>query len=527
MGMLNDTELQFLSIVSEINYVNPFLAKRIDLEREALGSEFDDSKADWNLYGDDPGYGQENTIKIIDRTYRIILRMNALFHKGEQTSEKEKALYEDAALFSVYHTYVQKFKEAIVSPQKKQQHAYFKEFNQFWNFLFDIPGIQFSKKHDAEHMFACFFQIRRAFYYIFRAIMGRSAIAAALRASVWTSIFTHDMRRYHRTYYKRMNDFTTLILGPTGSGKELVARAIGFSRYIPFNGNTWMFEKDFFETFFPINLSALPSTLVESELFGHRKGAFTGALDNRKGWLENCPEEGSVFLDEIGELDPLVQVKLLRVIQDRTFQPIGSTKTSSFKGKIIAATNRNVHMAMEQGDFREDFYYRLCSDIITTPSLYRQIEESTDVLWDLVNYISFLVAGEEAHALAAEVKSVIEHHLGLNYAWPGNIRELEQCVRSVMIRREYQPAAASEKNETPQLKNIFEKDDMTLADVNCHYCRYVYSLTGSYVETARRLKVDRRTVKKYVETAQQKTYGKRLHPFKTLPTNEKGRSIGV
>ena len=264
MSLLNDADRRFLEIVSEINYVNPFLTKRIELEREALGSDFDNAKADWNLYGDDPAFGQENTIKIVDKTYRLILMLNEHFYKGKRVSDKELELYEAAALFAVYHTYVQKFKEAIVTPKKKQKYHYFSEFNEFWNFLFDIPGYRFPKKDEAKHMFACFFQIRRAFYYIFRAIMGRSTIAADLRASVWTSIFTHDMRRYHRTYFKHMNDFTTLILGPTGSGKELVARAIGYSRYIPFHGATFEFENDFFETFFPINLSALPSTLVES-----------------------------------------------------------------------------------------------------------------------------------------------------------------------------------------------------------------------------------------------------------------------
>lgn len=152
------------------------------------------------------------------------------------------------------------------------------------------------------------------------------------------------MRRYRRTSYQQMGDFATLIIGPTGSGKELVARAIGLSRYIPFNAASLKFEHDFSETFFPINLSALPSTLVESELFGHRRGAFTGALEHRKGWLEVCPPVGTVFLDEIGELDSLVQVKLLRVLQTRTFNRLGATDTITFRGKIVAATHRNIHV---------------------------------------------------------------------------------------------------------------------------------------------------------------------------------------
>ena len=125
MKFLKDTDRRFLEIVSEINYVNPFLNKRIDLEREALDADFDNTKADWNLYGDDPAFGQENTIKIVDKTYRLILMLKDKLKKGYQASDKELELYEDASIFAVYHTYVQKFKEAIVDPKKKQIHDYF------------------------------------------------------------------------------------------------------------------------------------------------------------------------------------------------------------------------------------------------------------------------------------------------------------------------------------------------------------------------------------------------------------------
>jgi transcriptional regulator with PAS, ATPase and Fis domain len=295
-----------------------------------------------------------------------------------------------------------------------------------------------------------------------------------------------------------MGDFSTLIIGPTGSGKELVARAIGFSRYISFNPKSLRFEKDFSGIFFPINLSALPSTLVESELFGHRRGAFTGALEDRKGWLATCPPEGTVFLDEIGELDPLIQVKLLRVIQVRKFQQLGTTNEAVFHGKIIAATHRDIHHSMEQGTFRKDFYYRLCSDIITTPSLHQQISEAPDVLGDLVLYIAQRVAGPEGETIAGEVLSWIHNQLGLEYSWPGNIRELEQCVRSVMIRREYRPAAKQGEGQDDRMMISLREGVLTLEEICRLYCTHIYAGVGSYVETARRLKIDRRTVKKYV-----------------------------
>ena len=199
--------------------------------------------------------------------------------------------------------------------------------------FFEIDGVHFPTKHDPRHTFACFRQIQRAFDQIFRDIIGGSMPAARLRASIWQSIFTHDMRRYRRTLYGRMGEFATLITGPSGTGKELAARAIAQSRYVPFNEPRMAFADDELVTFYPINISALSPTLVESELFGHRRGSFTGAMEDRKGWLEACPVLGSVFLDELGELDLSIQVKLLRVIETRTFHPVGETVTRQFRGK--------------------------------------------------------------------------------------------------------------------------------------------------------------------------------------------------
>jgi DNA-binding NtrC family response regulator len=191
-------------------------------------------------------------------------------------------------------------------------------------------------------------------------------------------------------------------------------------------------------------------------------------------------------------------VKLLRVIQARTYQRLGTTKDSKFRGKIVAATHRDIHRSMESGEFRRDFYYRLCSDIITTPSLQEQISETPEVLGDLVAYISQRVAGSEGEAVASEALAWIQDKLGSDYPWPGNIRELEQCVRNVMIRREYHPAAGRVGGRENQLQAALREGSLTLEQLCRIYCTHIYSRTGSYVETARRLKIDRRTVKKYV-----------------------------
>ena len=298
-----------------------------------------------------------------------------------------------------------------------------------------------------------------------------------------------------------MSDIATLVTGESGTGKELVAQAIALSGYIPFRQKRKQFEIDLGQAFFPLNLSALAPTLVESELFGHRRGAFTSALSDRKGFLAVCPALGTVFLDEIGDLDPAIQVKLLRVLQTRTFQPLGETKSQSFEGKIVAATNRDLATEMRSGRFREDLYYRLCSDLITTPSLKEQLRDAPDDLHDLVLFIARRVIGkggrEEAETVTEEVIAWITNYLGLDYDWPGNVRELEQCVRNIVIRKEYRPTLVG--TDASSFVVDLESATLTAEELLEKYCAAVYERTGNYLETARRLGLDRRTVKSKVE----------------------------
>jgi transcriptional regulator with PAS, ATPase and Fis domain len=297
-----------------------------------------------------------------------------------------------------------------------------------------------------------------------------------------------------------MGDITTLITGPSGTGKELVARAIGLSRYIPFDPRAKRFATDFTGCFYPINLSALSPTLIESELFGHKKGAFTGAIADRAGFFELCPADGAVFLDEIGDLDPAIQVKLLRVLQTRVFQRIGDAADRRFEGKVIAATNRDPAKEMQRGRFREDLYYRLCSDIIVTPPLKDQIESSPEQLHNLLLFITRRVAGpEEAETLAEEVAEWIRGNLDPDYAWPGNVRELEQCARNIMIRKAYQPSEAHAAKPREGFLDAVRACSLTVEELVRQYCTLVYAETGSYQETSRRLNLDRRTVKTRVD----------------------------
>jgi DNA-binding NtrC family response regulator len=502
MPFLSAKERALVQAVSELAYCNPFLPERVALERTALGSEFIEGEPVWSLPVDEPERPRANAWLISQRVEFILEQLRGRLSVGTAAHPDDLVLYEDAVVHLLYHRYYQQFFDATfrTTPEASGRWRFYTEFLASWSRFLAIDGVSFPTRHEPRHAFACFRQIQRAFEQILRDIIGNSMPAARLRASVWQSIFTHDMRRYRRTLFEHMADFATLITGPSGTGKELAARAIAQSPYVPFDDRKLAFADDNAESFFPINISALSPTLVESELFGHRRGAFTGAIVDRKGWLEMCPRTGSVFLDELGDLDPAIQVKLLRVIETRTFHPVGDTVSKRFPGKLIAATNRDLESEIQNGRFREDLYYRLCSDQIATPSLAAQFADSPSVLRELVVYMARKIAGAEGDELGDEVITWIEEHLEPDYAWPGNYRELEQCVKNVLIRREYRPSRSADGNVADDFARDIRGGKLTAEELLSHYCAIVYADTGSYEETARRLKIDRRTVKSKVET---------------------------
>jgi transcriptional regulator with AAA-type ATPase domain len=497
---LNSTERGLLEAVSRLAYANPFLPERVECERAVLGAEFVEGEPVWSYRAEDPE-PRANVWRISARLEPLIEELRRRLERGARAAEGDLVLYEDAVLHALYQRCYQHFYDAGFGAAQTSagRWRFYSTFLADWKHFFVMEGVRLPSGHEPRHTFACFRQIQRAFEITFRDVIGSSLAAARLRASIWQSIFTHDMRRYRRTLYARMSEFATLITGPSGTGKELAARAIAESRYVPFDDRKLSFEADGEQAFFPINISALSPTLVESELFGHRRGAFTGAIADRKGWLETCPESGSVFLDELGDLDPEIQVKLLRVIETRSFHSVGETAARRFRGKLIAATNRDLAAAMSAGRFREDLYYRLCSDLIVTPPLAEQVAGSPAVLRELVYYMAQRVAGSEGEAFAPEVLAWIEKNLGTGYGWPGNYRELEQCVKNVLIRRNYRPARAAAPDALGEFLEGARTGRLTASALLSRYVTLAFHRTGSYEETARQLELDRRTVKAKVD----------------------------
>lgn len=500
MALFDAAGAALAETVSRLVYCNPFLPERLDLERAALGPEYvaqAGMEETLHMRPGEPATIATNVERLLERLRSLVDPARERLAGGANASAGERRLYEDVALFLLYHEYHLPFRAwigAALEGKAEKRVAFYGEFEERARFLLAIPDVALPHADPPAHLFAFFFQLNRAFVNIYQFIVGGSLATAKLRGSIWQSIFTHDLGRFRRVLYDRLGDISTLITGPSGTGKELVARAVGMSRYIPFDPRARTFEDDFVASFHPLNLSAMSPTLIESELFGHRRGAFTGAVEDRVGWFETCSPRGSVFLDEVGDLDASIQVKLLRVLQSRSFQRLGETAGRTFDGKLIAATNRDLGAAMRDGTVRQDFYYRLCSDLITTPCLKDQLAGSAEELENLIDHVARRLAGVEAEALTAEVMHWVERELGLDYDWPGNFRELEQCVRNVLIRREYRPAPRA-AGEAPGFLAAAAAGLLTADELLKEYCRLVYGKTKSFSETARRLNLDRRTVR--------------------------------
>lgn len=503
-------ERRILSAIAQLATSNPFLQDRIEHERNALGKEFVLYSDVWHLDGQLAAMNP-NIHRLSRVAEELATELRGRLAQGATASEEDLRLYEGFVRYLLFYRFAPEFtrliedREAGKTTQRKL--SFYPRLAEDFAHFFEIPGVAFPFEVDAAHLMAWGFQVRRAFHHVFFQIYGGSGAIAALRGATWQAIFTHDIERYRRSLYSRMADIPALVLGESGSGKELVARAIGLSRYIPFDPERQTFVEDYADGYHAVNLAALSSSLIESELFGHRRGAFTGAQEDRAGWLESCGPLGSIFLDEIGDLDPSLQVKLLRVLQSRTFQRIGETEERRFEGKIIAATNRDLEVEMAAGRFREDLYYRLCANVIRTPSLRQQLADDPDELARLVGVVSKRIVGpEESVSLSAEVLERIASELPPDYAWPGNVRELEQCVRSVLVQGAYLPprtgalASATGVASGAGVASSILTGEASAEDLLREYTTRVYARVGSYEAAARVLGLDRRTVKAKIDS---------------------------
>ncbi len=479
------TSREFLQIVSQTSFINPFSDEYAVQQRRIANC--------------DASVTEEEQVRLMVARWND--HLHALNAAGvtnlKQVAGEDRELLQYAFLYEIYHRFLSGFDQLITDQMAAGDRAVGVPFASKALALFSRRGFEAA---EARRYFAIFYQVRRAYYFIDRGLIGRSPCMQQLRLHLWNNVFTHNIRWYERYLWNRMEDFSTMLLGETGTGKGAAAAAIGRSGFIPFDEKRDCFAESFTRGFVSLNLSQFPETLIESELFGHKKGAFTGAVEEHEGVLARCSPHGAIFLDEIGDATIPVQIKLLQVLQERTFSPVGSHEKERFRGRVIAATNRPLDQLRATGQFRDDFYYRLCSDVITVPPLRQRIAEDTRELDDLVAHLVLRLTGETSPEAVGMVQAALDTGLGRNYPWPGNVRELEQAVRRILLTRHY---AGDHKAVAPDLRSQLvagvEHGTLDADAVLSGYCQLLYERHGTYEEVARRTKLDRRTVKAYLE----------------------------
>ncbi|HAA05421.1 MAG TPA: Fis family transcriptional regulator, partial [Syntrophobacteraceae bacterium] len=372
-------------------------------------------------------------VPLVERVDRAIAKVRERVGKLESSGGgdlrryrgEDRSVLRGAFLFDVFHHYYEAFDHFIADQVRTGKDSLPVPFARDALAMLNKRGFG---EFESQRFFAMFYQVRRAFYFINQGLVGHSRSMQDLRRRLWNNVFTYDSHWYERYLWNRMEDFSTLLLGETGSGKGSAAAAIGRSGFIPFDDRKGCFAESFTRSFNSINLSQYPESLIESELFGHRKGAFTGAIDHHQGILARCSPHGAILLDEIGDVSIPVQVKLLQVLQDRSFSPVGSHEILRFRGRVIAATNRPLPKLRLAGLFRDDFFYRLCSDVIVVPSFRQRLQEDREELFIMVTHVIQRILGVPASDLVRWVCAALAKGLGSNYGWPGNIRELENVI---------------------------------------------------------------------------------------------------
>jgi len=476
-------ERGFFAALADVVFANPFSAQRSELiVRLAPGAKPGDLTAD-----------REALARVVAPKLEPFLRDGA---EGlRRLDADDRRLIEPALLYVGYHRCVPQL-DALIERQAGQGgEPLAVPFGD--EVIADLVRSGVAPEQ-APRYFALYYQLRRAFYFIYRSLAGECESMRKFREALWNNVFTHDMRGFEAALWNRMEDFSTLLLGETGTGKGQAAAAIGRSAFIPYLPEKRRFAANFTETFIATNLSQFPEQLIESELFGHRKGAFTGAIDNHQGVFERCDPHGALFLDEIGEVSIPAQIKLLQVLQERTYTPVGGREKKRFSGRVIAATNRPLGELRRQGRFRDDFFYRLCSDVIELPTLRQRIAESAKELEQLVELLVARIAGADSPALVAAVLEALEASLPRGYAWPGNVRELEQAVRRILLTGRYVADLPGAGQAGESLETLLTEGRLTADEMLARYCATLYRRLGSYTAVAERTGLDPRTSRKYV-----------------------------
>jgi DNA-binding NtrC family response regulator len=529
--LIEPERMAFLDPVSRLYATNPFEPAWDELLERALRDDYvpvNEVKASrGDLYGNNPA----SLTEPLGRSLAVI--GDRLAH-GVEGTPRELSVYHGAALFYLWEELGPRLQGLI--DEDGVAAPFYDELADDCRSLFGHRGLS---TPEPAHLLALFYQAKRAFHFTATRILGRSPGAAAARASIWRASMTGDVCTYAEDLYRSMDEIPVLITGETGTGKDLAASCIGWSRYIPFDAGARRFARKHTQDYHVRNVIETASGVLESALFGHKKGAFTGATADAEGCFDLPKEHGTLFLDEAGEIPEHVQVKLLRPLQNREHVPVGGTAPRKLAGRLVFATHRDLEAMCREGTFRRDLYERMNGFRIHMPPLREMIVEApAEVRVYVRGFVARKIKSpDRVEEWTDRVTGAIEATRA-DHPWPGNLRELknytERClldgrpmpmpaasaraptlevVKPPPVKPPAVPLAAppaapelpEELTSTPPFGVLGPRakaGELSLEELSGLYLAHVYMITGqNKAETTRRTGVERRRLQKWLDSA--------------------------
>ena len=387
-------EVPVLFAGAELADAPPFGPQRVPAEQRILGARHVYRGPLLCLVGD---FGPlENFGRIIEILRALVEEIRGRLVAGAVATDEEKGAYAKVALLVLYAE-VDGPLQILADTNVMAREVYFGFVARRAHFL-DIEGLAVDLP-GPRILFAVFYQVRRAYFIIHTTLLGISPASAELRNRVWYTLFpAGDLLLHGMWGYANWSDVTVLILGETGTGKEGVAWALSYGRWIPCD-DRGRFKDRPDQGFHAVNLAGLSDSLADAQLVGYRKGAFTGALKNTPGALDQCAEGRNLFIDEVGVASLAIQNKLLRIVEERKFSPLGGNEQVLLMGRLIFAAQRS---QLVGANVSRDLRYRMCRNMIDVPSLRARLDGHPGELAFFVERFARMASGPQAARTTAE-----------------------------------------------------------------------------------------------------------------------------
>jgi DNA-binding NtrC family response regulator len=522
-SLILPVQMAFMETVARLHGTNPFEPAFEELVKVALRDRYVPAAG---VSCSAQGVPSENLRRLEEPVAMAVVPVAQRLANGVAGTQREREVYQGAALWGLWQEFGTRIQGLVLADEVEV--PFYDEFAQSCRFFFGYPG--FSVPEPA-HLFALFYQARRAWHFIGSRIRGGSPSAAAARAAIYRANLAGDVCAYASGLYLHMDKVPVLITGETGTGKEEAAKCIGWSRYVPVDPKTRRLVTSYKEDFHVRNLAAGAKDLIESALFGHKRGSFTGAIGEATGCFSLPKPHGTLFIDEVGELALDLQVKLLRPLEARECLPLGATRPHEIWGRHVFATNKNLERMCQEEMFREDLYHRMNSVRILMPCLRQMRAESPDELGYYVRgFVEELLKDPaQVDAWTERVVRAIEA-AAPGYGWPGNLRELKKFVEAYVLSGGNAPAPgagsavqARTAERAPETRGAHPPAERPAPESLCQpssglvgpnakrgavnaevliqaYVNHVFLETGQNLsETARRTGLDRKTVRQKLD----------------------------